>query len=192
MGRFPLWLGRLMVIEAQQIITSLQLNGSEKQLSMVGGKCLSFYWQKSNGRASLGVTLFECVRKRVCVFMRVWIPDIKCLSRRAGPVLWRRLGAAVGKREYQKAVGEEKGAAVYSLQLNFQRVSHKVPSIQVNNEEDNVGLSLFTPGFPSRLNNELTLAHTLSFLFLSSSVCVWDSTEWAKDRVLRLNSNFSF
>lgn len=96
------------------------------------------------------MTSCECVRKRVCVCMCVWIPDIKCLSRRAGPVLWSGLGAAVGKREYQKAVGEEKGAAVHSLQLNLQRVSHKVPSIQVNNEEDNVGLSLFTPGFPSR------------------------------------------
>lgn len=41
-----------------------------------------------------------------CVCVCVWIFDIKRLSSGLGHVLWNGLGAAAGRREYQKAVGE--------------------------------------------------------------------------------------
>lgn len=61
-----------MVREDQQIITSLQVNGSEKQLSVVGGKCLSFLlteikWETfPQGDC---VCLCVCVGLCVCVCM---------------------------------------------------------------------------------------------------------------------------
>lgn len=140
-----------------------------------------------NGRGEMFIFILTEIKwgsvpRGDCVWVCVCVYVCGSLISNASPgglgrVLWNGLRAAVGRREYQKRLWE-KGAAVQSLQLNLQRVSHKVASLQVNNEEDNVGLSVLMPGFPS-LNNDL-------FLSLSLPVCVWNTTEWATDKVLRL------
>lgn len=56
---------------------------------------------KSNGRDSLGVTTCECV----CVC--VWIPDIKRLSRRAGPYTQERVGGGCWKERISKRCGRK-------------------------------------------------------------------------------------